>query len=92
MWGRLPPTGHKCFAYVHILLADLIKLIIFNIISSCRWFYDEAACAVGMATLPMLILLMLVLVRTEFFDKKKLNLVLVTRWLLAAADWLMCFF
>ena len=46
-----------------------------------------------MATLPMLILLMLVLVRTEFFDKKKLNLVLVTRWLLAAADWLtMCFF
>ena len=57
-----------------------------------RWFYDEAACAVGMATLPMLILLMLVLVRTEFFDQKKLNLVLVTRWLLAAADWLMCFF
>ena len=46
-----------------------------------------------MATLPMLILLMLVLVRTEFFDQKKLvNLVLVTRWLLAAADWLMCFF
>ena len=36
-----------------------------------RWFYDEAACAVGMATLPMLILLMLVLVRTEFFDQKK---------------------
>ena len=57
-----------------------------------RWFYDEAACAVGMATLPMLILLMLVLVRTEFFDQKKLNLVLVTCWLLAAADWLMCFF
>jgi hypothetical protein len=43
-----------------------------------------------MATLPMLVLLMLVLVRTELFDLKKLNLVLVTR-LLAAADWLMCF-
>ena len=47
-------------------LPDLIKLIL-NIIS-CRWFYDEAACAAGMATLPMLVLLMLVLVRTELYD------------------------
>ena len=72
MGGLFPPQAISALPTYIIFysLPDLIKLIL-NIISCSRWFYDEAACAAGMATLPMLVLLMLVLVRTELFDLKK---------------------